>query len=208
MHLLTVYLLSRRAIMAYVHMLHPFRDRTFHQPSFCTCCSLCLPKHFSSIWQHGVACKEGVQCSSLGRGDERGIIHYLHGKPLLCPLLAVWPLGLSFFLCQMGSSFQPSRVPTERNQDPHPPPALAFPVPDPSRLQVSTKEFPEGGRGPEHAVPGASVHAPSPGVREGREPALRSRGAVLPGSCPRPSCRPEPQSLLSTSLVIAPAAQI
>lgn len=116
MHLLTVYLLSRRAIMAYVHMLHPFRDRTFHQPSFCTCCSLCLPKHFSSIWQHGVACKEGVQCSSLGRGDERGIIHYLHGKPLLCPLLAVWPLGLSFFLCQMGSSFQPSRVPTERTK--------------------------------------------------------------------------------------------
>lgn len=39
--------LSRRAMLAYVQILHPFTDRTFHKPYLCTCCSLCSPGHFS-----------------------------------------------------------------------------------------------------------------------------------------------------------------
>lgn len=65
-----VFTLSRRATMAYVHILHPFRDRTFHKavplhllhPLFARALLLL------SIWQHGLTCKGGVQCSSLGEG--------------------------------------------------------------------------------------------------------------------------------------------
>lgn len=110
--------------------------------------------------------------TSWGGGE---IIHYLSGNTLLCPLLAVWSLGLSFFLCQTGSSLQPSRVTMESNQDPHQAPALPFPIPDPSSLR-SALSFRKGAG---HAVSRASVRAPSPGVRGGREPALRGRGAVL-----------------------------